>query len=277
MLRNPLATSPMLRSARHSSELWVLRPPNTGIMATQHNSNSAIRSRNPTNAYLSRNGGKSRSLRTVCGPIKVLALWLDGPPYRRSRQHYGYMPRCVRQPLPRLRFVGWTVRSVEAAYPRRHVLYCLWNRLRPRPWSLLCSGRWNCDWHHIVSRIQSGSSWGRSLYVASEGVFSAIRGVGFGAGLYRILGLRFAIAVAILITVGQILAYSRGMRPAMDYVAARRPRLTRRQFWGTVGRPFGYIASALICSAFIHHVDHAWSFAIRVGLVTGIVTGIGAT
>src|SRR6201984_2187554 len=110
-----------------------------------------------------------------------------------------------------------------------------------------------------------------------EGVFSAIRGVGFGAGLYRILGLRFAIAFAILITVGQILAYSHGMRPAMDYVAARRPRLTRRQFWGTVVRTFGYIASALICSAFIHHVDHPWSFAIRVGLVTGIVTGIGAT
>jgi hypothetical protein len=61
-----------------------------------------------------------------------------------------------------------------------------------------------------------------------EGVFSAIRGLGFGAGLYRILGLRFAIAFAILITVGQILAYSRGMRPAMDYVAARRPRLTLR-------------------------------------------------
>jgi hypothetical protein len=130
MLRNPLATSPMLRSARHSSELWVLRPANTGIMAAQHNSNSAIRSRNPTNAHVSRNGGKSRSLRTVCGPIKVLALWLDGPPYRRSRQHYGYMPRCVRQPLPRLRFVGWTARSVETVYPRRHVLYCLWNRLR---------------------------------------------------------------------------------------------------------------------------------------------------
>ena len=39
------------------------------------------------------------------------------------------------------------------------------------------------------------------------------------------------------------------MRPAIDYVAARRPRLTRRQFWETVVRAFGYIASALICSA----------------------------
>jgi hypothetical protein len=110
-----------------------------------------------------------------------------------------------------------------------------------------------------------------------EGLFSAIRGLGFAAGLYRILGSGFAIAFAILITIGQILAYSRGMRPAMDYSSARSPRLTRRQFWGTVVRTIGYIATALICSAFIHHVDHAWAFAIRVGLVTGIVTGVGAT
>src|SRR5215469_13158406 len=110
-----------------------------------------------------------------------------------------------------------------------------------------------------------------------ETLFSAIRGFGFGAGLYRILGFRFAIAFAILVTVGQVFAYSRGMRPAMDYVAARRPRLTRRHFVGTVMRTIGYIASALICSAFIRHVDHTWSFAIRVGLVTGIVTAAGAT
>jgi len=110
-----------------------------------------------------------------------------------------------------------------------------------------------------------------------EGVFAAIRGFGFGAGLYRILGLRFAIAFAVLITAGQIFAYSRGMRPALDYVATRRPRLTRRQFWGTVVRTIGYIASALVCSAFIRHVEHVWAFAIRVGLVTGIVTGLGVT
>jgi len=110
-----------------------------------------------------------------------------------------------------------------------------------------------------------------------EGLFSAIRGFAFGAGLYRILGFGFAIAFAILITLGQVFAYARGMRPAMDYAPSRRPRLTRRWFWGTVIRTVGYIATALICSAFIHHVDHAWSFAIRVGLVTGIVTGIGGT
>jgi len=110
-----------------------------------------------------------------------------------------------------------------------------------------------------------------------EGLFSAIRGLGFGAGLYRILGFGFALAFAILITVGQIFAYSRGMRPAADYAAMRRPRLTRRQFWGTVVRTVGYMLTALICSALIHHVDHAWLFAIRVGLVTGIVTGLGIT
>jgi len=110
-----------------------------------------------------------------------------------------------------------------------------------------------------------------------EGLFSAIRGFGFGAGLYRVLGFGFATAFAILITVGQVFAYSHGMRPAIDYAASRRPRLTRRQFRGTVVRTIGFMATALICSAFIHHVDHAWSFALRVGLVTGIVTGIGAT
>jgi len=110
-----------------------------------------------------------------------------------------------------------------------------------------------------------------------EAIFSAIRGVGFGAGLSRIVGLGFAAAFAILITVGQVFAYSRGMRPATDYTASRRPRLTRRQILGTVLRTIGYIASALICSVFIQHVEHAWLFAIRVGLVTGIVTAVGVT
>jgi hypothetical protein len=110
-----------------------------------------------------------------------------------------------------------------------------------------------------------------------EALFSAVRGLAFGAGLYMILGFRFAIAFAILITLGQLFAYSRGMRPAIDYVASRRPRLTRRRFWGTVARTIGYIATALVCSALVHHVDHIWSFALRVGLVTGLVTGVGGT
>src|SRR5258708_6362757 len=110
--------------------------------------------------------------------------------------------------------------------------------------------------------------------LAWEAVFSAMRGFGFAVGLYRILGVRFAIAFAILVTVGQVFAYARGMRPGMDYVAARRPRITRRQFWGTVVRTLGYTATALICTVFdfARHVDHAWWFALRVGLGTWIVT-----
>jgi hypothetical protein len=43
-----------------------------------------------------------------------------------------------------------------------------------------------------------------------------------------------------------------------------------------VNRTVGFAATMLICSAFIRHVDNPWAFAIRVGLVTGIVTGVGA-
>src|SRR5260370_10682271 len=108
-----------------------------------------------------------------------------------------------------------------------------------------------------------------------EALFSAILGFAFSVGLYRIVGVRFAIAFGTLIPIGQVFAYSRGMRPATDYAAARRPRLTPRQFWGTIVRTVGYIATALICSTLVRHIDHPWSFAIRVGLVTGLVTGFG--
>jgi hypothetical protein len=95
-----------------------------------------------------------------------------------------------------------------------------------------------------------------------EALFSAIRGVAFGAGLYRMLGFSYAATFAALITMGQIVAYSNGMRPSMDYSAARRSRLTRRMLGGSVARTAGYIASALACSSLIEHVEHPWSFAL---------------
>jgi hypothetical protein len=91
------------------------------------------------------------------------------------------------------------------------------------------------------------------------------------------VGFAFALAFAFLTTLGQIFAYSRGTRPALDYTASRRPRLSRRQFRGTVIRTLGYIASALLCSFLVHHVNRPWSFAVRLGLVTGIVTAVGVT
>ncbi len=127
----------------------------------------------------------------------------------------------------------------------------------------------------IAIELNRAASGLQHYSLALEGIFAAIRGVGFAAGLFPITGLRFAAAFCVLITAGQTLAYSRGMRPATDYAAMRKPRFTKRQFWGTVVRTLGYIASALACSALVHHVDHAWAFALRVGLVTGIVTAMG--
>ena len=48
-----------------------------------------------------------------------------------------------------------------------------------------------------------------------EVFFSAVRATGFAAGLYPIVGLRFVVAFGILITGGQVIAYSRGMRPSI--------------------------------------------------------------
>jgi hypothetical protein len=108
-----------------------------------------------------------------------------------------------------------------------------------------------------------------------EAFFSAVRGAAFAAGLYRMVGLRFAVAFGILITTGQVIAYSRGMRPGLDYEASRRPRLSRRQFWGTVVRTVGYSTAALVSGVLAQHLEHPWRFAVRVGVVTGLVTAVG--
>jgi hypothetical protein len=110
-----------------------------------------------------------------------------------------------------------------------------------------------------------------------EALFSAIRGGSFAIGLYPSVGLRFALAFGFLSTAGQTIAYFRGMRPATDYAAKGRPSITRRQFRGTVVRTIGNLTAALVCSAFVHHLAHPWYFAVRVGMVTGLVTGIGIT
>jgi hypothetical protein len=83
----------------------------------------------------------------------------------------------------------------------------------------------------IISIELNRAAGGLDHYpLAWEGLFSAIRGFGFSAGLYRIVGLEFAMVFGLLVTVGQIYAYSHGMRPAVDYAASRRSRFTRRQF-----------------------------------------------
>jgi hypothetical protein len=108
-----------------------------------------------------------------------------------------------------------------------------------------------------------------------ESVFSAIRGLAFAVGLSVMIGFRFGAAFGILITVGQIFAYMRGIRPALDYGPSRRPHLSKRQVRAALVRTAGGIAAALACSALVQHLEHPWIIALRVGVVTGIVTAVG--
>ncbi len=108
-----------------------------------------------------------------------------------------------------------------------------------------------------------------------EAMCSLVRGCGFAVGLYRQDGLVFAATFALLTTLGQIVAYRRGMRPAIDYSPQLKPRITQRQFVGTIIRIFGWVMAAMICSFVAHKAQGAWWFALRVGLTTGIATGAG--
>jgi hypothetical protein len=108
-----------------------------------------------------------------------------------------------------------------------------------------------------------------------EALFAAIRASAFSTALYPQVGLRFAILYAVLLTAGQVTFYARGVRPALLYSTTRRPLFARVLAWGTVLRTAGYIAAALLCSALVRHVEHPWLFALRLGLVTGVVTGAG--
>ena len=54
--------------------------------------------------------------------------------------------------------------------------------------------------------------------LAWEALFSAIRAAAFSLALYPQVGLRFAILYAALLTGGQVIAYTRGVRPSMLYL-----------------------------------------------------------
>lgn len=113
--------------------------------------------------------------------------------------------------------------------------------------------------------------------LAWEGFFSALRACAFSSALYPQVGLDFAVVYAILLTAGQLVQYSRGVRPSMRFTIAAKPRLTRVLLASTAMRTLGYLAAALVCSFFVQHVDHPWLFATRIGVVTGLVTGAGMT
>lgn len=127
----------------------------------------------------------------------------------------------------------------------------------------------------VALEMQRTASKGDHYAWYWEWIFSAIRSAGFAAGLWRVMGRQFALTFAALITLGQFFAYSRGQRPGLDYIASRKPRFTRKQMWGTLFRTIGYLVTAVVCSLLTGALDRQWPFALRIGLVTGLVTGVG--
>lgn len=127
----------------------------------------------------------------------------------------------------------------------------------------------------VAFELQRAARDGAHYPWYGELAFSAIRAAGFAAGLWPVVGARFSLTFAAFITLGQSFAYSRGQRPGLDYSASGRPRLTRRQAWWTLSRTAGYTAAAVVCGLLAGTLDHEWLFALRIGLVTGLVTAVG--
>jgi len=126
----------------------------------------------------------------------------------------------------------------------------------------------------IAIELNRASRRGDHYSLGWEALFSAIRAGGFSAALYPQVGLPFAALYGGLLTLGQVVAYSRGVRPSMRYVGIV-PNIQRVFVVSTAVRTAGYFAAALICGYLVHPLDQPLQFAARLGLVTGIVTGIG--
>lgn len=127
----------------------------------------------------------------------------------------------------------------------------------------------------IAIELNRTSRLGDHFSLGWEALFSAIRSGGFSVALYPQTGLAFAALYGGLLTLGQVAAYSLGVRPSMRYVGPRQMNFARVFVWSTAARTAGYFAAALVCSYFVRPLDHVWLFASRLGLVTGIVTGLG--
>jgi len=126
----------------------------------------------------------------------------------------------------------------------------------------------------ISIELNRTSRRGDHYKLAWEALFSAIRAGAFCLALYPQVGLRFAIVYGALLTFGQVLTYTRGVRPSLQYLASR-PKVNRVLFWASLSRTAGYFASALVCSVFVRHLEHPLLFSMRLGVVTGVVTGVG--
>ncbi len=107
-----------------------------------------------------------------------------------------------------------------------------------------------------------------------DATMSAIRGCGFAAGASYLFGPAFGVTFGVLSAVGQVFAYSIGIRPTVDYKPATRPRITRFLLLAALNRTAGYTAAGYISSLVAHHRDYAVAVGLRTGLAIGVVTAL---
>jgi len=101
---------------------------------------------------------------------------------------------------------------------------------------------------------------------------SAIRGIGYAIGGAWHFGLLFGLVFGGVSTVSQIVAYSIGIRPTMNYAPAPHLRLSKFQVLTVINRTVGYGALAWACLRLVHQRDLALHFGVRLGITVGIVT-----
>jgi hypothetical protein len=108
---------------------------------------------------------------------------------------------------------------------------------------------------HALVFLRHRDTWARSLFIALVRSISAIRGFGFAVGLYKIVGFQFAIAFCLLID-------GPNLRVLWFYASCSRlcsgspPWPYTSSVLGNGGPHRWLHRSALVCSTFIHHVDH---------------------
>jgi len=109
-----------------------------------------------------------------------------------------------------------------------------------------------------------------------ESAMAAIRGLGFGLGLSYLFGPRFGFAFGVLSTLGQVIAYQRGVRPSLDYAPSTRPHMSRHQMLAVITRTAGYSIAGYF-SAFVGgQRTRALHLGLEVGLLVGVVTAVAS-
>ena len=109
----------------------------------------------------------------------------------------------------------------------------------------------------------------------AESIFSLIRGIGWGAGTAHLYGIRFGATYCILSTLGQMVAYSRGVRPGMEYKQKKRPHFSWVLAGAAVVRTVGYAVAGLLSGLVAHNESQVFWFGIKAGLVIGVATTLG--